>query len=188
MSSPQTTSGPAPASPRRLAIDRGLQIGLALGGALVLCLYWRSWSDLAHLVYDIPAGVAMCAYIAQIVCEAKSRTFSTSLGLRALLMLPMSILPAGRDFFAWPISGHLSDILAVALIQSVDRRLAAWERVAYWLPLPAIAALRLALFDERGHAESVHAALAALAMFAAYLLGLGVVRAARQLRQRPETP
>ena len=69
------------------------------------------------------------------------------------MMVPMAVIRVGRDFYGWPISGHLADILAVALIQSVDRRLHAWERLAY------------------GHAETSHALLAATAMFAAYLIG-----------------
>ena len=168
-----------------MAIDRKLQTALALGGGLCLCLYWRSWHDLPHLIYDVPAALAMCAYIAQMICEARARQFSVSLALRAMLMIPMSVIPAGRDFFAWPISGHLSDILAVALIQSRDQRLSKWERGAYYLPLPIILYLRWFQFDRHGHADTFHALLAAGAMFAAYLLGLAAWQAKSSLRQPP---
>lgn len=153
----------------RLEINRKVQLLLALAGTLILIAYWRSWQDFIHLVYDIPAGFVMCAYIAQIVCEGLRGQFSASWWVRVILMIPLSIIPSGREFFGWSISGHLTNLLAVASIQSTDVRLGRWERIGYWLPLPIILYVRWFHFDVNGHGETVNAVVAGIAMFASYV-------------------
>ncbi len=153
----------------RLDIDRRLQIVLAVAGGILLCVYWQSWKDIYHLFYDIPAALAMSAYIGQIVCEGIRKLSFPGWRARLLLMIPMSVIPAGREFLGWNISGHLTDILAVALIQSTDRRMAGAERIAYWFPMPIILYVRWFQFDRNGHWETFNAAIAAGLIFLAYL-------------------
>ncbi len=157
-----------------LKISRRLQVILGLAIALSLILYWRSWKDLPHLFYDIPAGLATGAYLGQIICELKERLFSRRLLMRLALLIPMSIIPAGREFFGWNISGHLSDILAVTLIQAMDERLNALEKIAYALPVPVILSIRLFLFDRKGHMETLNAIGVALILFLCYFIVISI--------------
>ena len=152
-----------------LRINRRPQVLLTLAGALVLCLYWQSWEDPAHLIYDVPSAISMCAYLSQILCEAASRQMSPSVWARLLLVVPMSVIPSGREFLGWRISGHLTDMWAVALIQSVDGRLRCGERLAYWLPVPIVLWIRWFHFDIGGHGETFAALAAGTIMFLGYL-------------------
>ena len=47
----------------------GVQLALALVGMVAFVIYSRSWKDLPHVVYDIPASFAVFAFIAQLVLE-----------------------------------------------------------------------------------------------------------------------
>ena len=147
-----------------------MQIVLGFLTAFSLVLYWRSWRDLAHLFYDIPAALAMGAYLGQTACELKERLFSRQLWIRLVLLVPMSVIPAGRDLYEWNISGHLMGILTVALIQAVDARLYVWEKLAYGFPLPIILWIRLFQFDKKGHAETLNAIGVALLLFVCYFV------------------
>ncbi len=157
-------SGGPPAS-ARLDIDRRLQLALAAAGSAALCIYWQSWKDTAHLLYDIPAAALFCGFLSQIVCEGASRQFTAWWWARVAVLAPMSVIPCGREFLGWPISGHLADLLAVALIQSRDLRLGSRERIAYWLALPIILWIRWFLFDTNGHWETYNALIAGVAIF-----------------------
>lgn len=137
---------------------------MTLFGAVVLIVYWRSWSDTTHLVYDIPSALAICAYIAQFILEGLDRRFVDGWRSRALLLVPMCVIPFGRTFLEWNISGHLTDILAVALIQSVDTNLSPTEKRLYWIPVPIILYIRWFIFDKPGHLETWNAATTAVFM------------------------
>ena len=141
---------------------------LTFCGALILCVYWQSWKDVTHLVYDIPSAVIMCAYLSQILCEGFAGLLSRSWWMRVLLVIPMSVIPFGREFLGWRISGHLSDMWAVALIQSLDGRLYRWERLIYWGPVPIVLWIRLSRFDVGGHWETFNALIAGTLMFMLY--------------------
>ena len=82
----------------------------------------------------------------------------------------MSIVPMGRVFFNWNISGHLTDILAAALIQTADDRLSASEKILYWFSLPVILYIRWFHFDSGGHGETFYALIAGFSIFLCYLL------------------
>ena len=153
-----------------LRISRWAQVALTLTGALVLCLYWQSWKDTSHLIYDIPSAISMCAFLSQILCEGTAGQMSPSWWARLLLVVPMSVIPAGRELLGWNLSGHLTDMWAVALIQSVDRRLSRWERLAYWVPVPVVLWIRWFLFDAGGHWETFNAFIAGTTMFLGYVL------------------
>ena len=148
-----------------LDIDRRLQLALAAAGSVALCIYWQSWKDPAHLAYDIPAAALFCGFLSQILSEGVRRQFTAWWWARVVVLGPMSVIPCGREFLGWPISGHLADLLAVALIQSCDLRLGLWERITYWLALPIILWVRWFLFDMSGHWETYSAAIAGVAIF-----------------------
>lgn len=157
-----------------LKIGRRLQIILGSVIALSLVLYWRSWKDLPHLFYDIPAGLAMGAYLGQAICELKERLFLRRLWMRLVLLIPLSVIPTGREIYGWNISGHLLGILTVALIQSRDERLSVGEKVAYALPLPIILWIRIFLFDKKGHLETLNAIGVALILFLCYFVVVSI--------------
>ncbi|UCH95920.1 MAG: hypothetical protein JSV88_03485, partial [Candidatus Aminicenantes bacterium] len=140
--------------PGNLNVNRRLQLIIGLIGGTVFFFYWQSWKDIPHLFYDIPTGFAMSIYIGQIVLEVVKKKREVHWWARVLLLLPMSIVPIGREYFNWNISGHLTDMLAVAMIQTVDDRLRILEKTAYWLPIPVILYIRWFLFDTGGHGET----------------------------------
>ena len=156
--------------PGNLNIDRRLQVIFAFIGGAAFLVYWKSWKDIPHLFYDIPASFTMNLYIGQIVLEGKKNKREVHWWARVLLLLPMSIVPMGRVFFNWNISGHLTDILAAASIQTTDKRLHTLEKILYWLPLPVILYVRWFLFDIGGHGETLNALLAGFLIFLSYYL------------------
>jgi hypothetical protein len=160
--------------PGYLNINRWLQLVFALIGGTVLTIYYQSWKDIPHLFYDIPTGFIMGAYFGQIVLEGMRNKRAVHWWARVLLLLPMSIIPLGREFFNWNISGHLTDMLTVAMIQTEDRRLRALEKIVFWHPIPIILYIRWFLFDTGGHGETFHALLAGFSMFLCYCLIRGI--------------
>jgi hypothetical protein len=171
--------------PGNLNINRWLQLAFALVGGTVLTIYYRSWKDIPHLFYDIPAGLAMGAYFGQIVLEGIRNKRSVHWWARVIMLLPMSIVPLGREFFNWNISGHLTDMLAVAMIQTADRRLRTLEKVMYWFPIPIILYIRWFLFDTGGHGETFNALLAGVSIFVCYCLIRGIFERKRNT-SKPE--
>jgi hypothetical protein len=134
-----------------LEINRTLQLTLTVGGAVALILYFRSWRTWRRVVYDLPASVAMCGYMAQIVCEAVAGPLSRWWWTRAILMIPIAAIPAGRDGLGWRISGHVTTMLAVPLIQMIDPRLDWAERLAYWIPFPIVFLMHWTVWDRIEH-------------------------------------
>jgi hypothetical protein len=145
--------------PDPLLLLQGL---LALVGATAFCLYSHSWVDATHLLYDIPAGLATFGFIAQLVIELPREGVSRFGLYRAVLVIAMTAVTVGRRYLGWPISGHLSCVLAIALVQSLDRRLSFRERLAYWMPIPIVFYLRLVILEHDGHVGIILAVLFAL--------------------------
>ena len=156
--------------PGNLNINRRLQVIFGLIGGAVFFFYWQSWNDIPHLFYDIPTGFTMSIYIGQIVLEDMKKKREAHWWARVLLLLPMAIVPIGREFLNWNISGHLTDMLAVAMIQTVDERLPILEKTGYWLPIPVIVYIRWFLFDTGGHGETFNALIAGFSIFLCYCL------------------
>lgn len=154
--------------PGNLSVNRRLQLIIGLIGGTVFFFYWQSWKDIPHLFYDIPTGFIMSIYIGQIVLEDVKKKREAHWWARVLLLLPMAIVPIGRQYFSWNISGHLTDMLAVAMIQTVDERLPTLEKIAYWLPIPVILYIRWFLFDTGGHGETFNALIAGFSIFLCY--------------------
>jgi len=156
--------------PGNLNINRRLQVIFAFIGGAALFVYLKSWKDIPHLFYDIPAGFTMSLYIGQIVLEGIKSKREVHWWARVLLLLPMSIVPMGRVFFNWNISGHLTDILAVAMIQTADKRLSTLEKIGYWSPIPVILYIRCFLFDTGDHGETFNALIAGFSIFLCFCL------------------
>ncbi len=134
---------------------------LAAIGATTFFIYSRSWKDWTHLIYDIPASLAVFWFIGHLVLE--SRHFAQPDWLaRLALLLAMTVVTVGREFLHWPISGHLSCVLAVALVQSADPRLFLAERWMVWLPVPIVIVIRWWLFDQGQHEQTYNALLFAI--------------------------
>lgn len=144
-------------------LDRHLlgQFLLASVGFAAFGVYSRSWKDWAHLVYDIPAGLLVFSFIAQWVLEARHAASAYWLA-RFALLVAMTVVCTGRDFLHWPISGHLSCVLAVAIVQFRDVRLPLAERLLYWFPLPIVLAIRWWIFDQGQHGQTYRAVLFAV--------------------------
>jgi len=129
----------------------GAQIAMAAVGAGALCVYHRSWVDAAHVMYDVPAGLTVFGFAAQLVVEFDKEGAHRFWLYRIALFVAMSVVTVGRQYWYWPISGHLSCVLAVALVQTVDPRLPWFERLLYWAPVPIVLYLRLAVLEQGHH-------------------------------------
>lgn len=137
------------------SLDRHVpwQGALALVGATAFCLYSHSWKDAVHLIYDVPASLLVFSFIAQLVLTAHHAGSLFWLA-RLVLVAIVSVATVGREFLHWPISGHLTCVFAVAWAQTVDPRLAVWERLLYWLPVPVVLSIRWWVFDLGQHGQT----------------------------------
>lgn len=140
----------------------GMQAAMAGVGCVAFCIYSQAWQDWAHFLYDIPASFVVFFFIAQLVLDVVFREVNGFWVAKFIMLAAMTVVTVGRDFLGWTISGHLSCVLAVALVQASDRRLAGWERVLYSIPLPVVAYVRWFLFDKNGHAETINAVMFAV--------------------------
>jgi hypothetical protein len=133
------------------------QLALAFVGMAAFVVYSRSWKDLPHLIYDIPASFAVFAFIAQLLLEVAKDGAGWYWAFRFALLVAITVATVGREFFGWPLSGHLTCMLAVALVQAVDTRLPLTERALYWIPLPILLLIRAFRFDGDNHWPTYYA-------------------------------
>jgi hypothetical protein len=139
-------------APARLAVQQALvQFSLACVGTTAFCIWARSWQDWAHLLYDIPANLAVFAFIAQLVIEGIRRERRVDWWCRFALVVAMTAVTVGRAYFGWNISGHLSCVGAVALVQWAAPEVRPGERWFYGFPLPFVLGLRWFKFDQGDH-------------------------------------
>ena len=96
-----------------------LQVALGAVGMVAFCIQAQSWRDAAHVVYDVPASFAVFCFIGQLVLEGRRDGPTRYWAARFALLAAMTVVCTGRQFWGWPISGHLSCVLAVALVQCV---------------------------------------------------------------------
>jgi len=121
--------------------------------------YSRSWKDWPHLVYDVPASFAVFAFVAQLLLELVKEGATGYWAVRLALLGAITVATCGREFLGWRLSGHLTCILAVALVQATDPRLPLSERSLYWIPLPIVLLIRWYRFDGNDHWQTYHALL-----------------------------
>jgi hypothetical protein len=127
------------------------------------------------LIYDIPAALATFTFIGQLIVEATGAGLGASWVARAAMIGALSVIAFGRELLHWPISGHLSCVLAIALVQAADPRLARPEKLLYWVPVLIVISIRWAVFDRGEHWPTYSALIAAvlLAVPAVVLLRSG---------------
>ncbi|MCP4656681.1 MAG: hypothetical protein GY856_14810 [bacterium] len=169
----------------RLRAGALLQLTMTLVGALSFCIYARSWQDLLHLLYDIPAAVATYAFLAKVVVEGIRGRRTRAWWCRALLVILMAVVVVGREFSGWKISGHLTSVLIVALIQSLDSTSGKVVRFLYWIPVPIVLVIRWLVLDHGDHVPTFAAVVVAVAAIMAVLV---FDRIQRRLSRRPGDP
>lgn len=154
------------------------QLTLALIGMAAFVTYSRSWKDLPHLVYDIPASFVVFAFIAQLFLELPKGSAGWYWTLRFALLVAITVATVGREFLDWNLSGHLTCILAVALVQTTDPRIALTERIPYWIPLPIVLLIRWYEFDGDNHWQTYNALIVASALAVPVMLAarIGLTR------------
>ncbi len=127
------------------------QIALACLATALFVLCARSWRDGTHLVYDTFTGLVTFLFIAQLASEGLEVRIDGYWIARAVMVAVLGIATAGRIIRGWPISGHLSFVLAIALVQLANPQLSWFERLFYTLPVPIVLAIRLRKLDEGDH-------------------------------------
>ena len=139
-----------------------LQGSIAVAGTIAYCMLFRSFRDWWHVVYDVPACLFVFSFIGQLVTETWKDGWTAYGGSRLAMVAAMTVVCWGRHFWGWHISGHLSCVLAVALVQTFVPRLDWPERLIYWAPVPMVLYIRWAAFDLGVHAQSYFAILFAV--------------------------
>jgi hypothetical protein len=167
------------ASPRLAANQVLVQAGLACAGTMCFCIWAKSWQDLAHLLYDIPANLAVFAFIAHWLLEGIQRERGLDWWCRLALIAAMTTVTVGRAYFGWNISGHLSCVGTVALVQLAALGIRPAERWFYCLPLPFVLVLRWFRFDNGDHWQTYSAL-----MFSGIAATVGIACSRLALRSR----
>jgi hypothetical protein len=139
------------------------QIALGCLGTALFVLAARSWRDGTHLVYDSATGFVTSLFIAQLTAEGLEVRIDGYWIARAAMVAVLGIATAGRIIRGWAVSGHLSFVLAIALVQLANPELPWFARLCYTLPVPLVLAIRLRKLDQGDHAPTqAGVALAAL--------------------------
>lgn len=135
-----------PGSPAPLgsALVRG--VGTA-AGVLAFCVFSRSWEDGWRLLYDVSAAVAVYSFLSQVLAEGVARQTDCWWRARLAAAAAMTLCTVGRQWWGWNVSGHVSTVLATALLQGADSRLSWRVRSLYWVPLPLVLAIRIGVLD-----------------------------------------
>ena len=141
-------------------INRSLQFFITLVSSISLVIAWQSWQDWQHLVYDIPSAIVFSLFLGQIGSDIKSGFYSPELWGKLIALFFISIVTLGRVIFNWPISGHLTGLLTVAVIQTISHNIKFSEKITYWFPVPVILLIRWIYFDQAGHSETYFAIIA----------------------------
>ncbi len=148
---------------------RGVRIAGTVIGASAFCIYSHTWQDGWHVLYDISASVAVFSFLAQILAEGLARNLTHWWWRRVVAAAAMTVITLGREFLGWPVSGHVTTVIAIAIIQSQEGRLSRPLRLAYWVPLPILIVTRWLHFDG-GLASSLY-----LALLAGGMIGGGAI-------------
>jgi hypothetical protein len=125
-----------------------------LAGTLLGTSAYCTYSRLCHvapddlyLLYDVIAGLVAYSFPAQLLAEAVSRQISPWWCLRLVGLLAMSVATVGREFFGWPLSGHVLTVAGVTVIQVTDGRLPRWLRQSYVVSATVVVAFRALVLD-----------------------------------------
>jgi len=122
--------------------------GMMLFGA-VFILYSRSWQDFGVLAYDLPAALVVGGFLGRLLADGVARPGGRQWGLFAATSLLLAVITVGRECKLWPISGHVVNVTAVAIMQGTDRRLSLFSRFLPAATLPLLIAFRILRWDGR---------------------------------------
>ena len=117
-------------------------------GAGAFCIYSHGWHHWGQLTYDIVASLTVYSFVAQLLAEAIAHKPDRWWWIRFIAVIIMSIFTTGREFLNWPVSGHVSTVTAVSLIQQTETRMSKLMRFIYLSSLPIIIALRIFVIDQ----------------------------------------
>ena len=149
-------------------------VGTAVG-VVAFCLYSRSWASIARFVYDVPAAISAFSFLAWLLADGFTARWSAQWWSFGWLLVPLSVVPTGRAFLGWPVSGHLTDVLLVALVVSFRSDLPMAWRAACWVPVIIVSYLRWTSFDQGAHVQTYGAVAIASGCAAAALLARWLV-------------
>ena len=127
---------------------KAVAIGGTLVGAAAFIIYNHSWESPLRLAYDIPAALASYSLPALLLAEAVARARGPAWWGRLVAVAAMTAITVGREFAGWPISGHVTCVVAVAIILTIDMRLPAVLRVLYWAVAVGVVSLRVTALDD----------------------------------------
>jgi hypothetical protein len=140
-------------------------------GTAAFCVYSQSWRAPSRALYDVPAALSAFAFITWLLATGYRAGWSARWWSLGWLVVPLSLVPTGRALLNWPMSGHMTDVLLVALVTSLGTRLPVLWRLACWLPPAIVGYMRWTSLDQGAHMQSYGAigiavvcALAALAV------------------------
>lgn len=139
-----------------------IQFLIAGLGTVLFCICARSWRDVHRLVYDIVGSLVPFLFIVQLVFEGIESGIDNYWIARAGIIAVLTIVLAGRLFKEWAVSGHLSFVLAIAIVQGADQRLFWFERLLFLLSVPIIIAIRWKILDRGRHFQTYSATILAI--------------------------
>ena len=142
-------------------------------GTLVFCICARSWREKYYLVYDVVGSLIPFLLMVQLIFEGFDPGPDTWWFARLGMMMVLSLVLVGRLTKEWPVSGHLSFVLAVVIIQVADQGLSGAEHLLYLLAVPVTIAIRWKYLDKGYHLQTWNALLLASLSALAVLLIFG---------------
>lgn len=120
-------------------------------GTSAFFFFAKSWRDLPHLAYDLISAPIVFAFVAKTILGKYTR----------LLLIPTIIVPIGAQFFSWPISGHLTDLIISLFF--LTSRLKVFQAIMCWLFIVPVFYIRWFIFDINGHWRTYNAVIVAIA-------------------------
>jgi hypothetical protein len=128
----------------RESLARLARLAVTLLGTAAFCAWIRDWQQPLDPLYDLPAALAVFSFVGQLLAEGLTGRRTNAWLFRIAAVLDGTlIIVIFKEYLGWTISGHVTMVLLVAMLQTADRRLPAWLRACYWVPLPIVAAMRI---------------------------------------------
>jgi len=159
--------------------------GVAIGGTLIgtaaFVAYNHSWESALRMAYDVPAALASYSYPAMLVAEVVTGRRGPAWWVRLAALAAMTAVTVGREFAGGIASGHITCVIAVAIILSAQARLPLGLRLAYWAAAAWTVGVRLLLINGRFDAS------AGFGIAAGVLIGVVAgIAVRRERRKRPQ--
>ena len=143
--------------PHRTAVTAAF----AAVGATAFALYSRSWRSWVIFLYDIPAAILVFSFVGSTLAGLLFR--ENRIWIRVSLLVPLTVIPVVRTSLGWPISGHVTDTLAVALFDGLQPGVPALRRAAVFVPVAIVVVIRWLYLDSHGHLPTYLGSCAGLA-------------------------